>query len=135
MIGSKRMRKRAKELLKCELVGSEDSCSWYRVWGGENHHIVKKDESLFICDCNAYKEHGVCSHVIKVMLVIDPHIFISETIPPSRKTIKHKLRKAGVTGLQDYKRAKEVIYFGKKYSKDTEEIIAERVYQYLKGGR
>ena len=62
--GSNKQRNRARNLLKCEPI-----TGGWRIYGGENEHIVRPTPDNLICDCNVYlKENKLCSHVIKVLM-------------------------------------------------------------------
>ena len=51
---SVRMKKRARNKLKCERI---DDVTW-KVWGGEAEHIVTDNgDGTFNCDCNAAVAH------------------------------------------------------------------------------
>lgn len=63
--GSQRQRQRAKRILSCVHVSE----GFWRVWGGENEHIVK-DGIPYLCDCKIMmeKQRPICSHIIRVMI-------------------------------------------------------------------
>lgn len=72
--GTARQRNRARNLLKCEPVKG----GWI-ISGGDNEHFVKPLNDNLVCDCNvAVKENKLCSHVIKVQMVLG--VFPTEPI-------------------------------------------------------
>lgn len=65
--GTNKQRNRARNLLKC-VENSKDS---WTVSGGENEHLVIKRYGQLLCDCYAAaEEKKLCSHVIKVQMVL-----------------------------------------------------------------
>jgi len=62
----KRMRQRA-AILSIEPIDNRN----YRVWGGEDTHIVSIVMGIPVCDCRGYRSARYlnCSHVMKYRLV------------------------------------------------------------------
>jgi hypothetical protein len=61
--GTQRQRRYARRLLKCEQVSENE----WRVWGGENEHVVKREDSRIVCDCYCSAvENKPCTHIIKL---------------------------------------------------------------------
>ena len=64
--GSHRQRNRARLVLKC----IEESDNTWIVSGGEDEHLVVRRNGVFLCDCHVSKAEKICSHVIKVQMVL-----------------------------------------------------------------
>jgi len=61
MPGSRVQRHYAKKILRCEQIDNE---TW-KVWGGQNEHLVKNWQ----CDCwQATTNKKICSHIIRIMM-------------------------------------------------------------------
>jgi hypothetical protein len=63
--GSQRQRHNAKAKLLCEQL---DENTW-KIWGGENEHIVKNWQ----CDCWQAVNRGICTHVIKIIMTTESY--------------------------------------------------------------
>lgn len=66
--GSHRQRQRARDVLHCQNVAGP----YWRVWGGENEHVVKAEGKVYLCDCRIMmeKQNTICSHIIKVRMEV-----------------------------------------------------------------
>ena len=72
-LGSQAMRSTAKKRTANE-IGNKS----YRVTGGDNEHQVKIESNKFVCDCSAYRQQSICSHIICVMLKRGMPIYFEE---------------------------------------------------------
>lgn len=133
LLGNQRTRARARKLLKCETL---TPTSW-KVWGGEDEHIVIMKDGELQCDCGAVL--GLCSHRVKIGMLLAPDLFAAHPIhyfAPGYKTVKIRLKKAKIPrDKSQYSRALEVLTKGKKYPPDIIEVVAEHAYKYLNGGK
>jgi hypothetical protein len=66
LAGNRRKRHRAKSILSCHHIAE----GFWRVWGGEQEHIVKVSGKEYFCDCKNVMEKkiSVCSHIVRVMI-------------------------------------------------------------------
>lgn len=136
MRGSQVMRHKARAILKCEKI----SGTQWRVWGGENEHVVTVDpaNNFENCDCWAFQNHGLCSHVVKIEMDLFPEIYLNQfggTYAPSYRAVKRRLRSAKIPReLDQYNQALATAIGKRKYVTEVSEIVAAHVYRYLKGG-
>lgn len=66
MPGTARQRNRARHILKCDKAGEK-----WLVYGGDASHYVSQTEEGFSCECNVFqKEKKLCSHIIKVRMIL-----------------------------------------------------------------
>lgn len=64
LLGSAHQRNYARKLL----IEQIDQSSW-KVWGGENEHILKMEDGTIKCDCQLnIIENRPCSHIIRVLI-------------------------------------------------------------------
>jgi hypothetical protein len=129
---SERVRRRGRKL-QCRRTSPN---AWV-VWGGESEHPVTRNGTGFSCDCGGYRNGDICSHVVRVMIDLDPNAFNnSEFTPPTYGTIKFFLKRNGYKPgqLAQYSEAVAAAT-GRKpnYPAEIKEIIAEMVYKFLKG--
>jgi hypothetical protein len=131
---SERVRRRGRKL-QCRRTGPN---TW-AVWGGEFEHPVTRNGDGFSCDCGGYRNGDICSHVVRVMIDIDPNAFnATEFTPPTYRTIKTFLKDNGYKpGQLERYSAAVAAATGRKpnYPAEIKETVVEMVYRFLKGNK